>query len=450
MVKLLNRAKMTISSTGTGNITLAAAVANFQTFAQAGASDGDVVRYAIEDNNGAAWEIGTAVMSSSATVMARTVTQSSSGGSAINLTSNAVVFGTLAAEDFADNAAPGFYYNLPSSLSLTVGGVSTLDGSAIDADGGYPIEYSWDAYLGSNTYGPGNLPPQLTNVSINQNTGLYSLTASSSASGAGTVNFRIKASDGVRVATQKVAAQLTFIPQSGLTGLYDMKDVNSYSGSGTTWSDVSGNSGPALTIDLSKVTYNSSGTGGIPSLSLDTDTGTPAVKVGPSYPTGLTDTNSPYDSTVVMIYAKPSSPAQSWIYIFASSTSEGAALRGYGSTSSALKTGSSLSGSWQHNAASSSSKLYIDKVDQTSITEQGLLDALGDSTNADKYHSIVLTNGHFRDGFATSYVNNNLNFACLKGELRALVFYNRALAQSELTGLHAHFSSDYSASEMVQ
>jgi len=40
MVKLLNRAKMTISSTGTGNITLSAAVTNFQTFAAAGASDG--------------------------------------------------------------------------------------------------------------------------------------------------------------------------------------------------------------------------------------------------------------------------------------------------------------------------------------------------------------------------------------------------------------------------
>ena len=89
MLKLLNRAKMSISSTGTGPISLAAAVVNFQTFAQAGAVDGNVVRYGIQD--GAAWEVGTAVMSSSATVMARTVDESSNGGNALNLTSSAVV-----------------------------------------------------------------------------------------------------------------------------------------------------------------------------------------------------------------------------------------------------------------------------------------------------------------------------------------------------------------------
>jgi hypothetical protein len=47
MVVLVNRAKMTTSTTGTGTITLGSVVDGYQTFAAAGVSDGDSVRYVI-------------------------------------------------------------------------------------------------------------------------------------------------------------------------------------------------------------------------------------------------------------------------------------------------------------------------------------------------------------------------------------------------------------------
>ena len=216
MVKLLNRAKMSISSTGTGDISLAAAVVNFQTFAQAGALDGNVVRYGIQDGADA-WEVGTAVMSNSATVMARTVSESSNGGNALNLTSSAVVFGTLSAADFSDNAAPSFSNTIPDTLELAAGVTSTINAKALDDDG-FPITYSFDAFSGNTVYSASSIPPQFTSITVDQTTGVFSLAATSSSSGGGSVNLRVRASDGVRIATKKVLCNLSFLPLSGLEG----------------------------------------------------------------------------------------------------------------------------------------------------------------------------------------------------------------------------------------
>jgi len=127
MTKLVNRAKMTTATTGTGTITLGSAVDGYQTFAAAGVANADVVRYVIED--GDAWEIGLGTYTASGTTLTRGSIESSTG-TALNLTGNAVVFVTAAAGDlqelvdFADN------FTLPTADGTT-GQVLTTDGSGV-------------------------------------------------------------------------------------------------------------------------------------------------------------------------------------------------------------------------------------------------------------------------------------------------------------------------------
>ena len=97
MVTLVNRAKMSTSTTGTGTITLGSAESGYQSFADAGVSDGDVVRYVIEDGDD--WEIGSGTYTATGTTLSRTVDESSNSDAALNLTGSAVVFITAAAED---------------------------------------------------------------------------------------------------------------------------------------------------------------------------------------------------------------------------------------------------------------------------------------------------------------------------------------------------------------
>ena len=98
MVKLVNRAKMTTATTGTGTITLGSAVDGFQTFAAAGVSNGETVRYCIEDGT-SNFELGSGVYTASGTTLTRVVSESSNSGNAINLSGDAIVFITAIAAD---------------------------------------------------------------------------------------------------------------------------------------------------------------------------------------------------------------------------------------------------------------------------------------------------------------------------------------------------------------
>jgi hypothetical protein len=96
-MKLADRVKMSVSGTpGTGTITLGSAASAAQTFASAGVVNGDIVRYVAVD--GAAWEIGWGLYTSSGTSLTRNLIASSTG-SLISLTSAAVISISPAAAD---------------------------------------------------------------------------------------------------------------------------------------------------------------------------------------------------------------------------------------------------------------------------------------------------------------------------------------------------------------
>lgn len=118
MTTLVNRAKMTTATTGTGTITLGSASLGCQTFAAAGLLNGETVRYVIED--GSNWEIGVGTYTSSGTTLTRTPSESSSGGSAISLTGSAVVYVVAAAQDIIP-------YETGTPLAVQFGGTGATN-----------------------------------------------------------------------------------------------------------------------------------------------------------------------------------------------------------------------------------------------------------------------------------------------------------------------------------
>lgn len=105
MALLYNRAGVATSTSGTGTITLGAALSSatainacsFLTFANAGASNAETVSYLILDSNGA-WEVGTGVYTTAGTTLTRVLTISSTG-SLLSLTGTSQVFITARKED---------------------------------------------------------------------------------------------------------------------------------------------------------------------------------------------------------------------------------------------------------------------------------------------------------------------------------------------------------------
>ena len=109
-----------------------------------------------------------------------------------------------------NQVAPRYTTAPPATLVLASDGSTTSDIVTVAVDDmGYPVQYSWDAFSGSNVYGPSALPPQLTAVSVNQN-GTYTLTPSGTSSNAGDVSFRSQASDGVATVVGVTTVTLQF------------------------------------------------------------------------------------------------------------------------------------------------------------------------------------------------------------------------------------------------
>lgn len=149
MVKFADRVSVSTSSTGTGTITLGSPRSGYQSFADGGISDGDTVRYVIED--GTAWEIGQGNYSHSNLQLSRTLS-SSSTGSLLNLSGSAYVFISPSAADLTLSGAAHNFTAFTAtsgqtsfSVNYTVGNVlifmngAKLDSSSYTASSGTAV-----------------------------------------------------------------------------------------------------------------------------------------------------------------------------------------------------------------------------------------------------------------------------------------------------------------------
>jgi hypothetical protein len=115
-----------VASSGTGALTLGAAVTGYQTFAASGVSDADVVSYVIED--GTNWEIGSGTYTASGTTLARTtILASSNSGSAITATNNGTVFIAFLASDLLLNSAVNAFTAQQNFTEVTLTDGATIN-----------------------------------------------------------------------------------------------------------------------------------------------------------------------------------------------------------------------------------------------------------------------------------------------------------------------------------
>ena len=132
MAKLFNRAKMTTTTTGSGTITLGSASNGFQSFADAGVADGDVVQYVIEE--GANFEIGTGTYSATGTSLTRSPSESSNSDAAIALAGQATVSITAVADDLNRLQHNGSDKVTVSSTGASVTGNLAVSGTVDGVD----------------------------------------------------------------------------------------------------------------------------------------------------------------------------------------------------------------------------------------------------------------------------------------------------------------------------
>jgi hypothetical protein len=156
-MSLLNLVRVTSATTGTGTLTLGAAVSGFLNVTQAGGSNGKTYSYAIEadyvDGVATNREVGTGVWSSGGNTLTRSVVKSTNGNALLNLAGDAqVIITDLAADHITAmnvqvfEAASGNATYTPSFgmkyvLAIITGGGgggggSDTDGSAAAAGGG--------------------------------------------------------------------------------------------------------------------------------------------------------------------------------------------------------------------------------------------------------------------------------------------------------------------------
>ena len=146
MSNLHNRAGMSTGTSGQGTMTLSGAlgpvainVASFQSFANAGVVDQEIVQYLILDINGN-WEVGTGTYTASGPTLTRVVKYSNNSNTAISLSGNAQVFICALSSDGNDvlggSTNPMRGFDTPVNLQLNATSNGTLLTVAIKGNNG--------------------------------------------------------------------------------------------------------------------------------------------------------------------------------------------------------------------------------------------------------------------------------------------------------------------------
>ena len=125
---MLNRAKMTVTADGTGDLTLGGAAPAYQTFNAAGAIDGQLISYSIDDA-GDAFEFGVGTYHATTGTFSRTTVQGSSqAGAALDVSTAALVSAVALVTDLVPAVGIfGQFSGNPTSTSWYLADGSTKD-----------------------------------------------------------------------------------------------------------------------------------------------------------------------------------------------------------------------------------------------------------------------------------------------------------------------------------
>jgi hypothetical protein len=166
---LADRVQETSTTTGTGTLTLAGAVAGFQSFSVIG--NANTTYYCITEASTGAWEVGTGTYTSSGTTLSRaTVYASSNAGSLVNFTSGALtVFCTYPASQSVTSSSLNSTFASPPALG------STTPNSVYSSDGinGCIPYFNSSKKITSYAYGP-----YYSNSTTNGIIGVYTISSS--------------------------------------------------------------------------------------------------------------------------------------------------------------------------------------------------------------------------------------------------------------------------------
>ena len=302
MVTLANRVKVVTTTTGSGTITLSNPLDGFQSFADAGVSNGAIVRYTIEEGDN--WEIGSGTYNLSSNTLTRILLESSSG-SLLNLTGSATVFITVAAEDIQLVLSEGSFVNgdktkldgieagatADQTASEILTALLTVDGtsSGLDADlldGNEATAF----YLASNPSGYTTNTGTVTSVAASMPTGFTISGTPITSSGTLTVAY----DTGYQGYTSTEATKLSGI-EAGATADQTASEILT----ALLTVDGSGSSLDADLLDGNEATafYLASNPSGY-----TTNPGT-VTSVAATVPTGFTVTGSPVTSTGTLAVA---------------------------------------------------------------------------------------------------------------------------------------------------